>query len=156
MKLKIPTHDIKLEPSMSIPPDFNRKSRRMQTERSYKAQITAAIQLTEQEKLFHIRICDPAIRERFSFFPGQFVMLELPGCGEIAISLSGSSSNKEFLELCVRKVGLVTGVLHRLPEGVMVGIRGPFGTHFPMEEMKGANILLIAGGLGIAPLRSRQ
>jgi NAD(P)H-flavin reductase len=154
MKLKIPHHDINLEPSMSTPPNFNRKSARMQTERGYKSQILKAIPLTEQEKLFHIRICDPDEREMFNFLPGQFVMLELPGCGEIAISIAGSSSNKEFLELCVRKVGLVTGILHRLGAGAMVGIRGPFGTHFPMQEMKGANILLIAGGLGIAPLRS--
>ena len=154
MSLKIPYHDINLEPTMSKSPDFNRRSRRMQTERCYKSQIIAAIPLTDQEKLFHIRICDPGERENFSFLPGQFVMLGLPGCGEIAISISGSSSNKEFLELCVRKVGLVTGILHRLEAGAMVGIRGPFGTHFPMQEMKGSNILLIAGGLGIAPLRS--
>ena len=154
MNLKIPRHDINLEPTMSKSPDFNRRSRRMQTERSFKSQIIAAIPLTDQETLFHIRICDPSERENFSFLPGQFVMLGLPGCGEIAISISGSSSNKEFLELCVRKVGLVTGILHRLEAGAMVGIRGPFGTSFPMQEMKGNNILLIAGGLGIAPLRS--
>jgi NAD(P)H-flavin reductase len=72
----------------------------------------------------------------------------------VAISISGSSSNREFLELCIRKVGKVTGMLHRLPAGAYVGIRGPFGTHFPMQEMTGANVLLIAGGLGIVPLRS--
>jgi NAD(P)H-flavin reductase len=154
MSLKIPHHDINLEPFMSGSPDFNRKSARMQTERSFKSQIIAAIPLTAQEKLFHIRICDPQERRRFSFLPGQFVMLEIPGCGEVAISLSGSSSNREFLELCVRKVGETTGMLHRLEAGAMVGIRGPFGTHFPMQEMKGSNVLLVAGGLGIAPLRS--
>jgi NAD(P)H-flavin reductase len=154
MSLKIPLHDINLEPFMSRPPDFNRKSLRMQTERSFKSQILAAIPLTDQEKLFHIRICDPNERRNFTFLPGQFVMLELPGCGEIAISISGSSSNREFIELCVRKVGKVTGMLHRLDEGAFVGIRGPFGTHFPMQEMVGSNVLLIAGGLGIAPLRS--
>ncbi len=154
MSLKIPHHDINLEPTMAKAPDFNRKSERMQTERSFKSEIIAAIPLTAQEKLFHLRICDQAERENFSFLPGQFVMLELPGCGEIAISISGSSSNHEFLELCVREVGTVTGLLHRLEAGAFVGIRGPFGTHFPMRKMKGHNILLIAGGLGIAPLRS--
>ncbi len=154
MKLKIPHHDINLEPFMSKPADFNRRSARMQTERCFKSQVVAAIQLTDQEKLFHIRICDQVERGNFSFLPGQFVMVELPGCGEVAISLSGSCSNKEFLELCIRKVGLVTGLLHRLEVCAMVGIRGPFGTHFPMQEMQGSNVLLIAGGLGIAPLRS--
>ena len=154
MSLKIPQHDINLEPFMSRPPDFNLKFARMQTERSLKSQVIAAIRLTDLEKLFHIRIKDPLEREIFSFLPGQFVMLELPGCGEVAISISGSSSNKEFLELCVRKVGKVTGMLHRLEAGATVGIRGPFGTHFPMQEMVGFNVLLIAGGLGIVPLRS--
>ena len=149
MSIKIPHHDINLEPSMSGSPDYNRKSTRMQTERSFKSQIIAAIPLTEHEKLFHVRICDAGERETFKFLPGQFVMLELPGCGEIAISLSGSSSNREFLELCVRKVGETTGMLHRLKAGAIVGIRGPFGTHFPMQEMKGSNVLLIAGGLGV-------
>lgn len=154
MSLKIPHHDINLETFMARSPDFNRKSARMQTERSFKSQVLATIPLTAQEKLFHIRICNRAERETFTFLPGQFVMLELPGCGEVAISISGSSSNREFLELCVRKVGKVTGMLHRLEPGAMVGIRGPFGTHFPMQEMTGSNVLLIAGGLGIVPLRS--
>lgn len=154
MMLKIPHHDINLEPFMSRPPDFNLKFERIQTERTFKSQVIAAIPLTAQEKLLHIRICDPVERRNFSFLPGQFVMLELPGCGEVAISLAGSSSNCEFIELCIRKVGEVTGVIHQLEPGAYVGIRGPFGTHFPMQEMVGANLLLVAGGLGIAPLRS--
>ncbi len=152
--LRIPQHDINLEPFMSRPPDFNRKFERIQTERTFKSQVIAAIPLTDQEKLLHIRICDPVERRTFSFLPGQFVMLELPGCGEVAISLAGSSSNCEFIELCIRNVGQVTGVIHQLQPGAYVGIRGPFGTHFPMQEMVGANLLLVAGGLGIAPLRS--
>ena len=99
MTLKIPHHDINLEPNMARHPDFNRKTARMQTERSFKSQVLAAIPLTDQEKLFHIRICDPREREGFTFLPGQFVMLELPGCGEVAISISGSSSNREFLDM---------------------------------------------------------
>lgn len=154
MSLKIPHHDINLEPFMSKPPDFNRQSNLMQTERGFKSEVVSIIPLTTQEKLFHIRICDPCERENFTFLPGQFVMLELPGCGEVPISISSSTSNKEFIALCIRKVGKVTGMLHRLKPGAIVGIRGPFGTHFPMEKMAGYNVLLIAGGLGIAPLRS--
>jgi sulfhydrogenase subunit gamma (sulfur reductase) len=153
MSPKIPQHDINLEPFMSRPPDFNRKSILMQTEKSFKSEIFNIIPLTAQEKLFHIRICDAYEREKFTFLPGQFVMLELPGCGEVPISISSSISNKDFIELCIRKVGKVTGLLHRLEPGAIVGIRGPFGTHFPMEKMVGCNILLIAGGLGIVPLR---
>jgi sulfhydrogenase subunit gamma (sulfur reductase) len=154
MTLKIPPYDINREPFMSQIPDFNRKSQLLQTERTHKARIIAAIPLTTEEKLFQIQIIDPKERESFSFLPGQFVMLELPGCGEVAISISGSNSNREFIELCIRKVGKVTGMIHRLETGAMVGIRGPFGTHFPMRKMNGSNVLLIAGGLGIVPLRS--
>jgi len=154
MTLKIPRYDINREPFMRQVPDFNRTSKLLQTERTHKARIIAAIQLTSEEKLFRIQILDKKDREHFSFLPGQFVMVEIPGCGEVAISISGSSSNNEFIELCIRKVGKVTNMIHRLKAGAMVGIRGPFGTHFPMREMNGSNVLLIAGGLGIVPLRS--
>lgn len=154
MTLKIPRYDINREPFMTEIPDFNRESKLLQTERTHKARIIAAIPLTKDETLFRIQIVDPKSRELFSFLPGQFVMVEVPGCGEVAISISGSSSNKEFIELCIRKVGKVTSMIHRLNAGAMVGIRGPFGTNFPMREMNGSNVLLIAGGLGIVPLRS--
>lgn len=154
MTFKIPRYDINREPFMTQPPDFNRKSMLLQTERTYKARVLAAIQLTPDEKLFQLQILDARERAAFGFLPGQFVMVELPGCGEVAIGIASSTSNHEFIELCIRKVGKVTGMIHRLERNAVVGIRGPFGTHFPMQKMKDANVLLIAGGLGITTLRS--
>ena len=142
------------EHDMQEPLDFNRRSRLKHAQRSFKAEITNVIELNAHDKLFHIRLLDPAERDRFSFRPGQFVMVEVPGYGEIPISISGSTSNKGMLELCIRRVGTVTSILHKARRGARIGIRGPFGTHFPMEEMKGNNVLLIAGGLGLAPLRA--
>lgn len=121
---------------------------------TYEAEITNIHSLTEMETLYRIRIIDTALRKKFCFKPGQFVMLEIPGIGEAPFSISSSPSRGGDIELCIRKVGNLTGFLQRVPRGTVVGIRGPFGTHFPMEEMHGQNILLIAGGLGLAPLRA--
>jgi NAD(P)H-flavin reductase len=148
------SYDVTKETQMLEPLDFNRLSRLKHVDKVYKAAITNIITLTEKEKLFHIRILNDAERERFSFEPGQFVMVEVPGYGEVPISISSSNSQNGFIELCIRKAGLVTSILHRAVCGAHVGIRGPFGTHFPMNKMKGHNILLIAGGLGLAPLRA--
>lgn len=154
MTFKIPCYDINREHFMTEAPDFNRISKLLQTERTHKSRLIATIPLTTEEKLLRIQILDDKSRELFAFLPGQFVMLELPGCGEVAIGIASATSNHEFIELCIRKVGKVTGMIHRLEAGAIVGIRGPFGTHFPMHEMKGSNVLLIAGGLGITTLRS--
>ena len=81
-------------------------------------------------------------------------MLEVPGFGEIPVSISCSPSRHGFLELCIRKAGVVTSALHRAGRGSRIGVRGPFGSHFPMDEMRDKNVLLIAGGLGLAPLRA--
>jgi NAD(P)H-flavin reductase len=123
-------------------------------EYTYKAQITSISRLTDKENLYRIRIMDPDERKQFSFRPGQFVMLEIPGIGEAPFGISSSPSSRDDIELCIRKVGNLTNYLTRASRGTRVGIRGPFGTSFPMESMHGQNILLIAGGLGLAPLRS--
>lgn len=147
-------YDVMREDEIREPLDFNRTTHLQHVDRTFKAEIASVIRLTDKEKLFHIRIADDAERERFAFRPGQFVMLELPGFGEVPISISGSNSQKGFIELCIREAGRVTTMLHRAGPGARVGIRGPFGTYFPMEKMKGHSILLIAGGLGLAPLRA--
>ncbi len=154
MSKMFPQYDVVRESEMLEPLDFNRRSRLKHLDKVFKAEIINVIRLTGMEKLFQVRILDDAARERFHFLPGQFVMVEVPGYGEIPISISGSPSNKSYLELCIRRAGTVTGALHKARRGACVGIRGPFGTHFPMGRMKGHNLLLIAGGLGIAPIRS--
>jgi NAD(P)H-flavin reductase len=122
-------------------------------EHTYKSEITSIHRLTEHENLYRIQIIDPVEREQFDFKPGQFLMLEIPGIGEAPFSISSSPSRKGDVELCIRNVGTLTNFLAKVERGAHVGLRGPFGTSFPMEEMVGQNILLIAGGLGFAPLR---
>ncbi|MBU0674302.1 MAG: FAD/NAD(P)-binding protein [Proteobacteria bacterium] len=123
-------------------------------EYSHAAEITNVYPMTEHEHLYQLRIVDPEARSRFTFRPGQFVMLEVPGIGEAPFSISSSPSRHGDLDLCIRHVGTLTNFLARVGRGTRVGISGPFGTSFPVEKMYGQNILLIAGGLGIVPLRS--
>lgn len=123
-------------------------------EHTYRAEIMSIHHLTDMETLYRIQIVDPEEKKRFSFEPGQFLMLEIPGIGEAPFSISSSSSMRGEVELCIRKAGSLTNYLTKLKRGSRVGIRGPFGTAFPMREMHGQNVLLIAGGLGLAPLRS--
>jgi sulfhydrogenase subunit gamma (sulfur reductase) len=84
---------------------------------------------------------------------GQFVMCTVFGSGEFAVSLPPSPQNDRF-HLTVRRVGKVTNALHELKVGDKVGIRGPFGNGFPFEEIKGKNVIYVAGGIGLIPLRS--
>jgi NAD(P)H-flavin reductase len=84
---------------------------------------------------------------------GQFVMCTVFGAGEFAVSLPPCPQNDRF-HLTVRKVGKVTNALHELSVGDKLGIRGPFGNGFPFEEIKGKNIIYVAGGIGLIPLRS--
>lgn len=86
------------------------------------------------------------------FRPGQFNMLYGFGQGEVAISICGPGRSGG-LRHTVRAVGAVTRALQALPAGSIVGVRGPFGHGWPVDELKGRNVLLVAGGLGLAPLR---
>jgi len=86
--------------------------------------------------------------------PGQFVQVSVLGAGEAPISICSSPSQKGCFELCVRDVGLVTRALASLKKGDELGIRGPYGNSFPIEELHGRDFIFIAGGIGLAPLRS--
>jgi NAD(P)H-flavin reductase len=104
--------------------------------------------------LFQLRFLEDAVAESFRHRPGQFVELSVIGTGEAPISISSSPTRGGILELCVRRVGRVTDALYRLPTHGLVGLRGPYGNGFPVEEMEGSDLLIAAGGLGMAPLRS--
>ncbi len=119
------------------------------------AKIIRIEPLTMTEKLFKLVFADEEMQDRFSFHPGQFVELTVFGLGEAPFSISSNPKNSDFFKLCIRNAGSVSGALHNMEEGEKVGIRGPFGNgYFPYQEMKGHNVLIIAGGLGLAPLMS--
>ncbi|MDH3349086.1 MAG: FAD/NAD(P)-binding protein [Desulfobulbaceae bacterium] len=90
----------------------------------------------------------------FRYQPGQFMMISAPHCGEAPISFSSSPSRPGSFELTIRKTGKLTNAFHQLQAGDVIGVRGPYGKPFPMEELKGKDLLFVAGGIGLAPLRS--
>ncbi len=118
------------------------------------ARIVRIHRMVPDNHLFQMRFVDPAVAEGWTHRPGQFVQLSVIGTGEAPISISSSPTRPGILELCVRRTGRVTGALYRLPTNAQVGIRGPYGNGFPVEEMEGSDLLIVAGGLGMAPLRS--
>jgi sulfhydrogenase subunit gamma (sulfur reductase) len=116
------------------------------------ARLVKVEPMTELEKVFTIEL--PGGRN-LGHDPGQFVMLSVLGVGEAPISITSSPSRSNgTFKLCVRRVGDVTGALHAMQAGDRVGIRGPFGHGFPIEKMRGKDILFAPGGLGLVPLRS--
>lgn len=118
------------------------------------ARIVRIYKMVEDNYVFTLRFTDQRRAERFKHKPGQFVMLSVPGAGEAPISISSSPTRPGTLELCVRRVGRVTDALYRMQTNDLVGIRGPYGNGFPVEKIAGNDLLIVAGGLGMAPLRS--
>lgn len=115
------------------------------------ATIVSTKKMTELERYFEITLPN---KEDLGHGPGQFVMVSIPGVGDAPISLSSSPTKKGSFELVVRNVGKLTGALHKMKAGDSLGIRGPFGKGFPVEKLEGNDLLFVAGGLGIVPLRS--
>ena len=120
----------------------------------YLARIVRIYRMVPDNHLFTLRFLDHQLAAGFQHQPGQFVMLSLPGTGEAPISISSSPSRPGILELCVRRAGRVTNALYRMKTNDVVGLRGPYGNGFPVHNIVGNDLLLAAGGLGMAPLRS--
>ena len=117
------------------------------------AVVSAILPLTADTSLLTLHT-EPYHPVASSFLPGQFLQLSLPGIGEIPLSYCGVPSRDGSIELCIRHVGHVTTPLKSAVPGDAVGVRGPFGRGFPLSAYAGQDLLLIAGGLGMAPLRS--
>lgn len=115
------------------------------------ARVLTARPMTETEIFLELRL--PG-REALGHTPGQFVQLTLLGVGEVPISVCSSPTLGDSFQLCVREAGSVTGPMQRITQSAYLGVRGPYGRGFPLTEMIGRDLLLVAGGLGMAPMRS--
>jgi sulfite reductase subunit B len=114
------------------------------------ATLVRTAPMTGRDRYFEFRLEGRELGHQ----PGQFAEISIPGFGEAPISLSSSPTRKGGFEMVVRNVGRLTGALHALKDGDKVGIRGPFGTAFPMDKLKGRDLLFVAGGIGLVPMRS--
>ncbi|MFB6163094.1 MAG: FAD/NAD(P)-binding protein [Halococcoides sp.] len=114
-------------------------------------QIVWIEDFTAEDRLF---VIDMPEGEDLGHDPGQFVQVFLPGVGEAPFSISSSPTKEGPFELCVRAVGSVTNAMHDLEVGDQIGIRGPYGSGFDPDRLAGDDLLFVAGGIGLAPLRS--
>jgi sulfite reductase subunit B len=115
------------------------------------AEITRVKRLTPMEKFYRIEL--PGGRD-LGHVPGQFVELSIFGVGEAPFSVSSSPTSKGGFDLGVRRAGMLTDVLGRMEPGQKVGIRGPFGHGIDVEKFRGRDVLIVAGGIGLVPMRS--
>lgn len=93
-------------------------------------------------------------KEKFEFKTGQFIELTLPGLGEAPFTPSSNPNINETIDVTIMKTGRITTLMHASPKKISVGIRGPYGKGYPLEKFAGRDLLIIGGGVGLAPLRS--
>jgi len=110
---------------------------------------------TETPDTKTFRVVGQLDKKVFNHMPGQCAMLGIPGVGEAMFSISSSPTNTEYMEFSIKAVGKLTYYLHKLEPGSQLTIRGPYGNPFSVEDsLKSQDLLFIAGGIGLAPLRS--
>jgi len=112
--------------------------------------IERSMRVSEKERFFSVA---PSNESMLDYRPGQFFMVGLPGYGEAPISITSAPGEKR-IELCIRAVGNLTNALHKLHKGDRMWLRGPFGRGFVLDEFSGKDIIFVAGGIGIVPMRS--
>ena len=119
----------------------------------YLMEIKDIIEETPDTTTFRLQFKDEAIASGFDFKAGQFGEYSVFGEGECTFCIASSPTRKDFIECSFKKAGKVTTALDRMNVGDTIGFRGPYGNYFPLEEMKGSNVVFIAGGIGLAPVR---
>ncbi len=135
-------------PTMKIDPSVN----------SYEPYPVRIVEVTVESdahdtRLFKVAFLEDEHRSAWKHQPGQFAQLSVLGHGEAPISIT-SSPTQDYIEFCIKRCGEVTQAMHNLGQGDVFGIRGPYGNTFPRRIMNGKNIVFVAGGIGLAPLRS--
>jgi sulfhydrogenase subunit gamma (sulfur reductase) len=116
--------------------------------------IVRRYDLTHDVRFFQVRPTDVNKAMSLCYKPGAFMMVSNLGVGEAPFCISSTPSRPGLLEFCIRNVGQVTNSLFRLKENDLMGVRGPYGNGFPIEKMKGKDLIITIGGMGAAPLRS--
>lgn len=119
--------------------------------RPYRCRVVGRQQ--ENDDTFTVELTPVSARRHAAFAPGQFNMLYIFGVGEIPISISGDPAEPDRLLHTTRAVGVVTRAMAKLRKGDVIGVRGPFGAPWPLEKLTGKDIVIVAGGIGLAPLR---
>ncbi|MBN1434118.1 FAD/NAD(P)-binding protein [Candidatus Fermentibacterales bacterium] len=117
--------------------------------RSIRAEVQRVIPETPTIKTIRMKLT-----EDLPFRPGQFIEMSIPGSGEAPFTPSSPCYQKEHMDVTVMKVGKVTELIHRLEPGDTVGLRGPFGRGYPLDDFAGKEVLVVGGGVGFAPLRT--
>jgi sulfhydrogenase subunit gamma (sulfur reductase) len=118
------------------------------------AVIEKIIEETPGIRTFHFNFKDDKLQKEFNFESGQFGEYSVFGIGEAPFCISSSPTHRHHLEFTAQRVGRVTNALHRLGVGAEIGFRGPYGNSFPLDFLKGKNLVFVGGGIGLAPLRS--
>jgi len=118
------------------------------------AVITEIIDETPTIRTFHFKFKDEKVQQEFNFESGQFGEYTVFGAGEATFCITSSPTRRDHFEVALQKVGKVTNAFHRLGVGAEIGFRGPYGNSFPLDFLKGKNLVFVGGGIGLAPLRS--
>jgi len=120
----------------------------------FMATIQEVVQETPNIKTFRVTLNDPEQMRNFRFAPGQVGQLSVFGVGESTFVINSPPTRMGYLQFSVMRVGELTTRLHKLRKGDQIGVRAPLGNSFPIEAMKGKNIVFVGGGIGMAPLRT--
>jgi NAD(P)H-flavin reductase len=118
------------------------------------ATIEDAREEAPEVKTLQLVFTNPSLRDSFAFRTGQFALYSAFGYGESTFCIASPETRKGYIQATFRRTGRVTGALYDLGVGDTVGFRGPYGNWFPVEDWKGKNMVFVAGGIGIAPVRS--
>ena len=120
----------------------------------HSAVVKEIISETPDIRTFKLAFEDEHLRKSFTYLPGQFVEFSVYGVGEAPFCLASSPTRPGQIECTIKKMGKVTQAIHELEVGDQVGVRGPYGNGFPLGELKDKNLVVVGGGIGLAPLRS--
>ena len=115
--------------------------------------VTIRKLIWETDNTFTLTLDMHGAFENFSFMPGQFNMLYVFGIGEVAISISSDPTKPNILQHTIHRIGTITTALAQRKKGDVIGVRGPFGSSWPLDVAKGKDVCIVTGGIGLAPLR---